>query len=114
MRLLKAVLSRGARRNTNVGSGRLEEGEKLNLLSEACEIIGYWRGRLGLSAEEIVFYGEYSGLAYQEFGDLWEGLFHDGKRLTEIALKLGMGYHEIEEACKKTFASNRNAIASRQ
>ena len=112
--MLEAFLSRGARRNVNVESRGLEEGEEVSLLSEACEIIGYWRARLGLSAEEIVFYGEYSGLAYQEFGDLWEELFHDGKRLAEIAWKLGMRYREVEEACGKPVASNRNATASCQ
>ncbi len=86
LKLLRAVLSRGARgRSSSVEGGKLSDGERLELLEEACEIIERWRAKLGLSAEEIVFYGEHSGLALEEFGDLWVDLFHDGKRLVEIA-----------------------------
>lgn len=92
-------------RSASIETREIGEDERLSLLREACEIIEYWRGRLGLTAEDIVFYGEHSGLALEEFGDLWVDLFHDGKRLVEIAWKLGMQYREIEEECKKVKTS---------
>lgn len=85
LRLVRRL--RGGRKAARVA--REEPVDRRVLLERMCAIERKWEAR-GISLDDLLFYGEHSGIAYREIGDLWEEAFFDAAEWIDLAGKAGV------------------------